>query len=83
MQTRSAFQRILPRPASRDRDEARQGVEQVRRVYRTRFMGGLNEPNFPDALRDLSRKQRASTALTRQETRAHLLAQHDLQSGLQ
>jgi hypothetical protein len=75
---------ILPRASACDLDEAKQGsVEQVRRVYRTRFMGGLNEPNVPDALRDLSRKQRASTSFTRQGMRARVLAQNDLQSGLQ
>jgi hypothetical protein len=58
-------------------------VEQVRRVYRTRFMGGLNEPNVPDALRAVCRKPRASIALTRQQLFRSLLRRHELQSGLQ
>jgi len=58
-------------------------MEQARRVYRTRFMGGLNEPNVPDALRALRRKRRASIAFTRQSAlRAHA-RRHDLQSVLQ
>jgi hypothetical protein len=58
-------------------------VEQVRRVYRTRFMGGLNEPNVPDALRAVCRKPRASIALTRQQAHSQLARRHELQSGLQ
>jgi hypothetical protein len=58
-------------------------MEQVRRVYRTRFMGGLNEPNVPDALRAVCRKPRASIALTRQRTPLQLARRHELQSKLQ
>jgi hypothetical protein len=75
--------RILPRGVPHDRYGIAMEVEQVRRVYRTRFMGGLNEPNVPDALRAVCRKPRASIALTRQRTPAQLFCRHELQSGLQ
>jgi hypothetical protein len=41
-------------------------------VYRTRFMGGLNEPNVPDALRAFCRKPRASIGPTRHRTRSRV-----------
>jgi hypothetical protein len=75
--------RILPRSVPHDRRGIAMEVEQVRRVYRTRFMGGLNEPNVPDALRGVCRKPRASIVLTRQRTHAKLFCRHELQSGLQ
>jgi hypothetical protein len=46
-------------------------------------MGGLNEPNVPDALRAVCRKPRASIALTRQQAHSQLARRHELQSGLQ
>jgi len=58
-QLRNGFERLAACDA---RCQPEGWVEQARRVYRTRFMGGLNEPNVPDALRAICRKLRANTS---------------------